>query len=232
MRVQTARRSARLPIFGRRPRRERGQTLVEFALVFPLFFLVLLFIIEFGLMFNATLAVNFATRNASLMAAETGSQPWADCVILGQVEKDVTTPLDKSLIRTVWIYKTNRAGGEMTPKVQMAYDRTGSMTCAGPSGNITVPYSLSTTSAPNNTYPANTATRCDALAGCLAGGVGPGYVPLDSIGVKIKYTYLYHTPVGGLLQNMFAGDCSGLPNCSTGALDVTWSNVMRMEPIL
>jgi Flp pilus assembly protein TadG len=227
MPAQTTRRQARLPIFGRSPARERGQTLVEFALAFPLFFLLLLFIIEFALLFNATLGVNFATRNSSLMAAEAGSNPWADCAILQQVEKDVTAPLSTALIKTVTIFKTDRAGKEMSSKVQMAYDRNNSMTCAGPSGTITVPYSLSATT-PNNTYPATTAARCDVLAGCL---VGTAYVPLDSIGVKILYSYRYHTPIGGLLRNMF-GSCASLPNCTGGVVDITWANVMRMEPIL
>ncbi len=210
--------------------RTGGQALVEFALVFPLFLLIFLFVVEFGLLFNATLAVNFATRNASLLAAEAGSNAWADCVILQQVEKDMGPPLDRSRIKTVWIFKTDRSGSELSPKVQMAYDRTGSTGCVGPDGTtITVPYSLSATT-PNNTYPAGSATRCDQLAGCLIGSPA-SYVPLDSIGVKILYSYQYHTPIGGLLRNMF-GSCGALPNCSGGAFDVTWSNVMRMEPIL
>ena len=76
--------------------RQRGQTLAEFALAFPLFLLVLLFIIEFALVFNATMAVNYATRNSSLMAAEAGSNVWADCVILQQIDKDTSAPLDRS----------------------------------------------------------------------------------------------------------------------------------------
>jgi hypothetical protein len=211
-------------------RKSSGQTLAEFALVFPLFFLILLFVIEFALVFNATLAVNFATRNASLVAAEAGSNDWADCVVLQQVEQDMGPPLDRSLIRTVWIFKTDRSGTELSPQIQMAYDRTGSMNCTDPDGSpITLPYSPSATT-PNNTYPADTADRCDQLAGCLVGSPA-AYVPLDSIGVKILYNYRYHTPIGGLLRNMF-GSCTALPNCSTGAFDITWSNVMRMEPIL
>jgi hypothetical protein len=212
--------------------RSSGQTLVEFTLVFPLFFLILLFIIEFALLFSATLAVNFATRNASLLAAEAGSNPWADCVILQQVEKDMGAPNNQAYIKTVWIFKTDRNGLELSPKVQMAYDRTGSMSCTGPDGNpINVPYSPSGVT-PNNTYPATAASRCDQLAGCLV-SLGPPavYAPLDSIGVKILYGYHYMTPIGGLLRNMF-GSCGALPNCAGGVFDITWSNVMRMEPIL
>lgn len=211
---------------------DAGQSLVEFALVFPLFFLLLLFVIEFGLLFAATLNVNFATRNASLIAAEAGNQPWADCVILQQVEKDMGPPLNRAQIQRVWIFKTDRAGDELSPKVQMAYDRGGALSCTGPNGvTITVPYQLSSTESPNNTYPADpmaVSSRCDQLAGC---SVGSGNVPLDSIGVKIMYRYSYVTPIGGLLTAIFGG-CTGLPSCSAGQIDLTWSNVMRMEPIL
>ena len=49
--------------------------------------------------------------------------------------------------------------------------------------------------------------------------------------MKILYSYHYQTPIGGLLRNMF-GSCTALPNCANGVFDITWSNVMRMEPIL
>jgi hypothetical protein len=47
-----------------------GQTLVEFALVFPLFITLMLFIIEFAFVFSALLGVNYASRNGALIAAE------------------------------------------------------------------------------------------------------------------------------------------------------------------
>lgn len=49
------------------PHRARGQTLVEFALTFPLFLVVLFGIIEFAFLFNAQLSLNYATRDASLV---------------------------------------------------------------------------------------------------------------------------------------------------------------------
>jgi len=45
----------------RRPER-RGQAMVEFGLVLPIFILLIIGIIEFALAFNANLAVNFASR--------------------------------------------------------------------------------------------------------------------------------------------------------------------------
>ena len=68
----------------RRGTDERGQTLVEFALVFPIFFVLLMGMIEFGLVFNALLSINFASRDGSLIAAEAGNAVGSDCVILEQ----------------------------------------------------------------------------------------------------------------------------------------------------
>ncbi len=200
-------------------RREKGQTLVEFALVIPLFLVLLMGVIEFSFMFNSTLAINFATRDASLIAAEAGSQSTADCAILAKIEQAIGAPLDKTKtatggIQSVTIYKADRAGNPVAG-VQTVYDRTGSTACAGFSPDP-MPYTLGTNGYPMGEAP--TGGRCDILAGCAA------TIPMDSIGVRIVYRYYFHTPVRNLV--------SFLPGASGGYLDIAWSNVMRMEPIL
>ena len=49
-------------------------------------------IIEFAFAFNAILAVNFASRNAALYAAEAGTNAGGDCVILNSIEDDISAP--------------------------------------------------------------------------------------------------------------------------------------------
>jgi hypothetical protein len=97
-------------MFRRRPDRGGGQTLVEFALILPLFMVLLMGIIEFAFMFNATLSINFTSRDASLIAAEAGIQSTADCAVLAKVEQDVAAPLNDSNIQSVTIYKADRFG--------------------------------------------------------------------------------------------------------------------------
>jgi Flp pilus assembly protein TadG len=87
-----------------------GQTLVEFALVFPLFITLMLFIIEFAFVFSALLGVNYASRNAALSAAEAGNDILADCVILAEVEKSIGAPGNPASIQTVTIYRTDQSG--------------------------------------------------------------------------------------------------------------------------
>lgn len=189
-----------------------GQSLVEFSLVIPIFLLLLIGLIEFAFMFNGTLAINFTTRDASLIAAEAGDQSTADCTILQKVDEDVTPPLVDADIQTVTIFQADRSG-KAVPGVQDVYQRTGTIAC--PFGSL--PYSL----VGSASYPSS--ARCNDLKGCLNDQTGQT-VPLDTIGVGVTYRYYYHTPLPNLLPF--------LPGSSQGWLDLTWSNVMRMEPVL
>ena len=207
-------------MFRRRPDRGGGQTLVEFALILPIFMVLLMGIVEFAFMFNATLAINFASRNASLIAAEAGSQSTADCAILSKIESDIGAPLDKNMtaitgIQSVTIYKADRAGNPTG--AANVYTRTGSMTCTGFTPN-SVPYTLSSGNYPQVEASSTVTGRCDVLSGCSS------TTPMDSIGVTIVYRYSFKTPLRNLV--------SFLPGASVGYLDFSWSNVMRMEPIL
>jgi Flp pilus assembly protein TadG len=53
---------------GQAPRRQRGQSLVEFAVVAPLFFLLVFGITDFGLMFFRLETLQFAVREAGRYA--------------------------------------------------------------------------------------------------------------------------------------------------------------------
>jgi len=185
--------------------------------VFPLFMVLLFGVVEFAFMFNAMLAVNAASRIASLTAAEAGTNLLADCAILSRIESEFGAPLDRSLIQSVTIYKADRAGNPISPTPQEnVYARTGSTDCTGYTVS-TVPYTIGTNTYAVGQYPPP-GDRCDVLAGCSAS------IPLDSIGVKIVYRYQLRTPLGALVNF--------LPGGGTGYVDVSWSNVMRMEPIL
>jgi Flp pilus assembly protein TadG len=183
--------------------------------------ILLMGVIEFAFMFNATLAINFASRNASLIAAEAGSQSTADCAILAKIEGDIGAPLDRTMIQKVTIYQADRAGNQTG--LSNAYARTGSTTCTGFTPN-SVPYTLSSGNYPQVEASATAAGRCDMLSGCPSSTTKNAWIPMDSIGVTIVYRYSFKTPLRNLV--------SFLPGASLGYLDFTWSNVMRMEPIL
>jgi Flp pilus assembly protein TadG len=135
-RIALRRRRPGLATAGRRS----GQTIVEFALVVPLFVVLLIGIIEFGFALNAVLAVNFATREAALVAAEAGNGDGADCIILQKIEDSISPPAEDNKIQSILIFKSDRLGTKLATNT---YNRTGSMSCVFPGPvTVTVPYSL------------------------------------------------------------------------------------------
>ena len=192
----------------RRQTRPKGQALVEFALVFPIFFVLLMGLIEFGLVFNAILSINFASRDGSLIAAEAGNSSGADCVILNKVEQGIGAPSSTARVQKVEIYKADKNGNQIGSSVNV-YNRTGSKTCTLPDATtMTVPYTLSGSAGYADT------SRCNVQGGC--GGSGG----VDTIGVKVTYLYNWFTPMGSFIG-------LGISNFT-----LVQSNAMRMEPVL
>lgn len=194
-------------MFFRRRHDERGQALVEFGLALPILILLVIGLIEFAMAFNANLAVNFASREAALIAAESGNDSIADCRILQKIEQSIGSPARASRINQVRIYRAGVNGNELAANV---YSRGGNMKCEFWDGvatqEITVNYTLLT-----GGYP--TSSRCNQLEGC-------GGQTLDTIGVAINYTHPWITPLAGLVSLNGSG------------FTFTASNAMRMEPVL
>ncbi len=191
----------------RRSRRSgRGQTLVEFTLVFPFFLILLFSVIEFAFALNALLSVDFATREAALAAAEAGTETNADCSILRAIERSVEPPADDRRLTQITIFKSNVNGQPLGP--DMVYTRGGSLDCPLADGTpATLPYTYA-----SGSYTPD--TRCNTLAGC-----GVGSPSVDTIGVEATYDYRWHTP----LPNLW-------PQAGPGYV-MTNGNAMRMEPV-
>ena len=195
--------------YRRTRREERGQSAVEFALIFPIFILLVVGLMEFSIAFNALLSINFASRDAALLASEAASDAGADCIVLNSIESDVNAPARGSLINQVRIYWSDQNGVERANAANV-YGRTGSTTCTYPNGSqITVPYSL----VGGAQYPES--DRCDVLAGCPG---TPAHAGLDTIGVSITYTHSWITPLANLVTMGGTG------------FQFTHSTAMRMEP--
>lgn len=208
------------PIGGRR-HRSRGQGLAEFALSIPIFLVLFMGVLEFGFVFNALLSINFATRDAALIAAEAGSMPGldasnrdvgGDCLILRTINADVTAPADRNRITQVKIYRSDLLGAQLGSAVNI-YQPGGPTTCTYTTGDVTVPYVL----VGSVGYPGS--TRCDIVAGCAtnASGTHPG---LDTIGVSIGYSHLWKTPMSKLIGGSGTG------------YNLLKANATRMEPVL
>ena len=181
---------------------DEGQAFVEFALLLPLLMLIVIGLMEFGMFINSRNAVEFASRDGSMLAAEGGNGAGTDCVVLDKVERDIVSPARNIRIQTVTIYWSDRNGDQMGNNGNI-YTRSGSTTCNyGGGQSLTVPYTLTT---PNYVE----GVRCDVLAGC--GGSHPG---LDTIGVRVTYQHRWVTT---LVQQ-------------TGTISFTVASATRMEP--
>ncbi len=187
-----------------------GQSMVEFILVFPLFILIIIGLMEFSVAFNALLGVNFASRDATLLAAEASSDVGSDCVVLQSVESDISAPADKNRIGEVAVYWATDTGEMMPGSPVNRYRRSGSLTCTTPGGTVlTLPYSMVGAEG----YPAT--ARCDVQGGC-----GGGHDTVDTIAVSISYQHLWITPLARLVSLGGVG------------FDFEHVNAMRMEPSL
>ncbi|WP_105617248.1 TadE/TadG family type IV pilus assembly protein [Vallitalea okinawensis] len=60
---------------------EKGQSLVEFAIILPLVLIIILGIIEFGIMFNAYLTITSASREGARLGAVGGSDSEIESLI-------------------------------------------------------------------------------------------------------------------------------------------------------
>ena len=198
---------------------ESGQTLVEFTLVMPMVVVLLMALLELALGLNASLAVNRASQHGAHVAATSGNILGSDCLILEGVESDMDAPNDPVKISEVIIERTALGGDFSFAKQE--WGRHGETDCVRPDGTtVTLPYTLDVAGYPE-------AQRCTVLGGCPS--LDPPRSTVDNIGVIVRYTHEWVTPLNGALDLLAPGGGGG--SSGTG-----WSfeqrNIFRIEPTL
>lgn len=175
--------------------------------MFPIVILLFIGLVEFAVTFSIILNVNYASRDAALMAAEVGNDAGGDCVILQTLDTALSGVSNKDEIEEIRIFWADANGNELAANT---YTRGGSTVCTFPGGTtISVPYTLQGTAG----YPS--ASRCTVLAGC-----GGAHTGLDTIGVAIEFHHTWLTPLPNMVQT------------PPGGVSFTRTNTMRMEPEL
>jgi hypothetical protein len=118
----------------RSEKRERGASLVEFSLVLPILFLVLVGIFEIGMAFKSYLTVAYLAREGARLAAFTGTNPNADCITVTALAAQMG-PQDLARLDRIEIFKANSAGNP-TPGYINTFRFTGAnhQTDVSPSG--------------------------------------------------------------------------------------------------
>lgn len=173
--------------------KQRGQALVEMAMILPVFLLVVLGTLNFGMAFDHNLTLEYATREGARTGAALGkgssTQPCAqvDDLIVAAVERVLTSrgsPIDISQVTQIRIYRVipaNTTGDEPTSGAQVnrwIYGLNQGPTVDGQQLDFKKDASVQSWDA------------CSRL-----NGLNP-----DSIGVSIYYTFNFQTPLGPLLQ--------------------------------
>jgi hypothetical protein len=146
-------------------RHQRGQALVEFAVLMSFTFLLLAGALDLGSLMDSHLAIVYATRQAARTGAEEDTNSGADCAVLGAVFA-ATQNLNLVTITKITIYKADSNGNQTSSK--QVYN--GNPGCSNPASPPTPATA---------TWPPS--SRKDAPPN------------EDSIGVQIDYTYSWQT---------------------------------------
>ncbi len=147
----------------------------------PVLLLLVVGLIEFSFILNSRNTVGFASRDASMLAAEGGSKAGTDCIVLNAVDRDIVSPARAISVQRIVIYWSDRNGAQIGANANV-YDRGGSTICTyGDGSTVTVPYTLTTAGYVED-------VRCDVLAGC-----GGSHTGLDIVGVRVTYEHRWLT---------------------------------------
>jgi Flp pilus assembly protein TadG len=190
---------------------ERGQGVVEFSLAVPVFLLLLVGMLEFGFAFDATLNLEYASREGARTGASlangTGTIPCnttdgVDANIIAAVERVLTSqgsPLQVDRVQEIRIFKATSTGAETAGKVNVwTYSASAGPTVDG--------------------------TKLHFVQGTVnwsACGRDNGSSP-DSVGIGVKYRYDMRTPLSGILR-FFGG-----PGATQ--LQISDKTVMALNP--
>ncbi|HEY6510252.1 MAG TPA: TadE family protein [Vicinamibacterales bacterium] len=197
---------------------QRGQGLVELALVLPIFAVLVVSIVEVGLIYGAMQTIGYASRDGARVGAalaqgsNCGSPPNpgipdVDAVVLGAVQRILKSPDSgvKMPLVNVRIFKTDATGREISDKINTwGYLGPGLGPDVDPAaGTEKIDFQQLT-----QQWPA-----CTRINGGVSGP--------DFIGVNVRYRYDFVTPMGAVI-NALAG----------GNLNVTLSEttVMALNP--
>jgi Flp pilus assembly protein TadG len=184
--------------------RERGQSLLEFALVLPLMLLILTGILEFGVAFNHNLTLEYATREGARTGAaladgggDAAVCSTIDAQIVAAVQRVLTAPgsaVVLSRVSSVSIWRSTASGQTDASVGVFTWVNT------GPSTGPTVD-SQSLTFSPPSPLPGSWQPCSRVSAGATP----------DSIGVSLSYTYNMTSPMGSIMRFFGGPGAAALP---------------------
>lgn len=200
----------------RRHRDARGQALVEFSILVPVFMLILIGVLEFGFVFDEAMTITYATREGARSGAAfaNGNSTTMVCNTSADVDKYIVAAVQRVLegpgsrvvpakVSEIRIYNANNAGFQI-----------------GGQANIWTPAAHSGPTVDGRAL--DFAQSASGWNACTRNNVWVGNTPPDSIGVSIRYRYEFVTPLSAIFG--FFG-----PPGPAG-LDITDHTVMALNP--
>jgi hypothetical protein len=197
------RRTARRSVVADPRASQRGVGLIEFTLVLPVFLLLLLVMLEFGLAFNHHLTLGYASREGARTGSALGNGGASSCsgpddpagvdqqviAALQRILKSPGSDVVMTDISAVRIYKANSAGAQIGSSVNVWTYTPG----AGPDIDDSSATEILDFSEQSVGWP--TCSRDDTTP--------------DSIGVRIDYSYRLNTPLATFVNGFLGGSQAG-----------------------
>ena len=107
-------------MFQRLGRRERGQTLIEFAFIAPIIFLFLFTIVDFGIAMDRRITIQHAVREGARYAAVHGG-PCADMQIQTRTKDQAQGIIDAGDVTVSYEHNPAAAGDNVSVKAHFTY---------------------------------------------------------------------------------------------------------------
>ncbi len=176
-------------------RDERGQSLVEYAMSVPIFLLILLGVLEFGFAFSHHLTTEYATREGARTGAALNNG--TDQIACNGIDDD---NVDNQVIAAVQRVLTGSGSQISLADVEEIHIFKATSTGAETSAvNVWVPGTSSRSVGGQPLLFTESRHGWDACGNSRDNVSSGTFDPVDSIGVSIKYTYRFITPLGSLM---------------------------------
>ncbi len=155
----------------------RGQAMVEFVLILPLFLIILMGMLEFGIAFDHRTAMAYAVREGARVGASLGNggsqSSGVDPAIVAAVQRGLTDPILIENITSIEIYQASSSGQPITGKIDQ-YDRYGILVgTAGWPATSRTPGSANDSIGVRVVYDFHPATPLGSLLGLFINGNPP-----------------------------------------------------------
>jgi hypothetical protein len=167
---------------------ERGQAIVEFVVILPVFVILLMGMLEFGAAYDHRTAMAYAVREGARVGASLGNgganPSQVDPAIVAAVQRGLTSPILIDNVTEILIFKADAAGQPVAGKINR-YDRNGSLVgTAGWPANTRVPGLSGDSIGVGVRYDFHPITPLASLLGLFFGGPPPyNTIPMSDVTV-------------------------------------------------